>query len=94
MLPMSLKIWFAIIRICHTACCTVFGLLFCCDSAVICQVMMHRFFCGPHAKKSAALAKQQKKKPKGKGKTVEEPSEHSLHVKPALCCAVLCCAEL
>lgn len=34
-----------------------------------------RFFCGPHAKKSAALAKQQKKKPKGKGKTMEASGE-------------------
>lgn len=30
--------------------------------------VLYRFFCGPHAKKSAALAKQQKKKPKAKGK--------------------------
>ena len=31
-----------------------------------------RFFCGPNAKKSAALAKQGKKRPrKGQGKTVE-----------------------
>lgn len=35
---------------------------------------MSRFFCGPHAKKSAALAKQQKKR-KGKGKTVEGDEE-------------------
>lgn len=41
--------------------------------------VMCRFFCGPHAKKSAALAKQQKKRPKGKGKgkTVEESGEHT-----------------
>ena len=49
--------------------------------------VMRRFFCGPHAKKSAALAKQQKKKPKGKGKTVEESGEPSLNA--VLCCAVL-----
>lgn len=49
---------------------------------------MHRFFCGPHAKKSAALAKQQKKKPKGKGKTMEESGGNSPPLKPAVGCAV------
>lgn len=56
---------------------------------------MHRFFCGPHAKKSAALAKQQKKKPKGKGKTVDVSGVHLLALLAVLCCAgVLCCAVL
>lgn len=57
--------------------------------------MVHRFFCGPHAKKSAALAKQQKKKPKGKGKTMDESGVHLLALHAALFCAgtaVLCCA--
>eukprot|EP00891_Asterochloris_glomerata_P007270 jgi/Astpho2/7270/e_gw1.00113.3.1_t len=36
-----------------------------------------RFFCGPHAKKSHALAKQQKKRPSGGGKTVEASGESS-----------------
>ena len=53
-----------------------------------CEVLMHRFFCGPHAKKSAALAKQQKKKPKGKGKTMEESGGNSPPLKPAVGCAV------
>ena len=38
------------------------------------SLILCRFFCGPNAKKSAALAKQQKKRPrgddKGKGKQV------------------------
>ena len=53
------------------------------------EVMTHRFFCGPHAKKSAALAKQQKKKPKSKGKAVEEFGESLSPPKLALRCAVL-----
>ena len=36
-----------------------------------------RFFCGPHAKKSHALAKQQKKRPRGGSNTVESSGESS-----------------
>ena len=43
------------------------------------SVLRCRFFCGPNAKKSAALAKQQKKRPrgddKGKGKRAAADSE-------------------
>ena len=40
------------------------------DASTFAPVHLHacRFFCGPNAKKSAALAKQQKKRPRGDGK--------------------------
>lgn len=40
------------------------------DASMVAPVNLHacRFFCGPNAKKSAALAKQQKKRPRGDGK--------------------------
>lgn len=37
-----------------------------CENVCAC---LNRFFCGPNAKKSAALAKQQKKRPRGDGKS-------------------------
>ena len=40
------------------------------DASTVAPIHLHacRFFCGPNAKKSAALAKQQKKRPRGDGK--------------------------
>lgn len=40
------------------------------NASMVAPIHLHacRFFCGPNAKKSAALAKQQKKRPRGDGK--------------------------